>query len=139
MSCLTSYYPQTIKAFLETRPALAGILEVIGLIVLIYSPVGLLILWRIKFYRPKPARAKEPSTIRSFLGPGLGFRCFMGAMIIFALLSYLVVFVIMSVFVCDLANRLFTTPICKWPWFEWGIVTVLFLFSVFCIWLSARK
>ncbi len=139
MSYLTSYYPQTIKAFMETRPALAGILEVIGLIVLIYSPVGLLILWRIKFYRPKPARAKEPSTIRSFLGPGLGFRCFMGAMIIFALLSYLVVFVIMSVFVCDLANRLFTTPLGQLPWRAFGILAVIFFFSVFCIWLSGRR
>jgi hypothetical protein len=139
MSYLTSFYPQTIKAFLETRPALAEALEVMGLVVLIYFPVGLLILWRIKFYRPKPARAKESSPLRLFLEPGLGFRCFMGAMIIFALLSYLVVFLIMSVFVFSLVNKLSTTPIGEWPWMESAILAVIFFFSVFCIWLSGRR
>jgi hypothetical protein len=139
MSYLTSYYPQTIKAFMETRPALAGILEVIGLVVLIYFPVGLLILWRIKFYRPKPARAKESSPLRLFLESGLGFRCFKGAMIIFALLSYLVVFLIILVFVCSLVNKFSTTPIGEWPWRESGILAVIFFFSVFCIWLSGRR
>ena len=139
MSYLTSYYPQTVKVFLETRPALAEILEVIWLFALIYFAVGLLILWRIKFYSPKPARAKEPSPLRSFLKAGLGFKCFMGAVIIFALLAYLVAFLIMSAFVCELANRLFTNPIGQWPWMEWGFVAVIFLFSVFCIWLSTRK
>ena len=136
MSYLTSYYPQTIKAFMETRPALAGTLEVIGLIVLIYSPVGLLILWRIKFYRPKPARAKEPSTIRSFLEEGLVFDVIVGAIFLFMLFCGLVV--LLAIF-SYIVYTLFTTPIGKWPWVEWGLVTVIFLFSVFCIWLSARK
>ena len=136
MSYLTSYYPQTIKAFMETRPALAGTLEVIGLIVLIYSPVGLLILWRIKFYRPKPARAKEPSTIRSFLEEGLVFDVIVGAIFLFMLFCGLVV--LLAIF-SYIVYTLFTTPIGKWPWVEWCLVTVIFLFSVFCIWLSARK
>jgi hypothetical protein len=139
MSYLTSYYPQTVKVFLETRPVLAEILEEFGLFALIYFAVGLLILWRIKFYRPKPARAKEPSPLRLFLKEGLGFKCFIGAVIIFALLAYLVAFLIMSAFVCELANRLFTTPIGQWPWMEWGFLAVIFFFSVFCIWLSTRK
>lgn len=136
MSYLTSYYPQTIKAFMETRPALAGTLEVIGLIVLIYSPVGLLILWRIKYYRPKPARAKEPSTIRSFLEEGLVFDVIVGAIFLFMLFCGLVV--LLAIF-SSFVYSVFTTPIGKWPWVEWGLVTVIFLFSVFCIWLSARK
>ena len=139
MSYLTSYCPQTIKVFMETRPVLAEILEEFGLFALIYFAVGLLILWRIKFYRPKPARAKEPSPLRLFLKEGLGFKCFIGAVIIFALLAYLVAFLIMSAFVCELANRFFTTPIGQWPWMEWGFVAVIFFFSVFCIWLSTRK
>ena len=136
MSYLTSYYPQTIKAFMETRPALAGTLEVIGLIVLIYSPVGLLILWRIKFYRPKPARAKEPSPLRLFLSEGLVFKVIVGAIFLFMLFCGLVV--LLAIF-SYIVYTLFTTPIGKWPWVEWGLVTVIFLLSVFCIWLSARK
>ena len=139
MSYLTSYYPQTVKVFLETRPVLAEILEEFGLFALIYFAVGLLILWRIKFYRPKPARAKEPSPLRLFLEEGLVFKVIMGATIVFVLLSSLVVFVFMSAFVCDVANRLFTTPIGQWPWMEWGFLAVIFFFSVFCIWLSTRK
>ena len=136
MSYLTSYYPQTIKAFLETRPALAGILEVIGLIVLIYSPVGLLILWRIKFYRPKPAPAKEPSPLRLFLSEGLVFKVIVGAIFLVSFFCGLVG--LLAIF-SYIVYTLFTTPIGKWPWVEWGLVTVIFLFSVFCIWLSARK
>jgi hypothetical protein len=135
MSYLTSYYPQTIKAFLETRPALAGILEVIGLIVLIYSPVGLLILWRIKFYRPKPAPAKKPSPLRLFLSEGLVFKVILGAIILANLVGVLVLLVVFS---C-LVYTLFTTPIGQLPWREFGILAVIFFFSVFCIWLSARK
>jgi uncharacterized iron-regulated membrane protein len=136
MSYLTSYYPQTIKAFLETRPALAGTLEVIGLIFLIYSPVGLLILWRIKFYRPKPAPAKEPSPLRLFLSEGLVFDVIVGAIFLFMLFCGLVV--LLAIF-SSFVYSVFTTPLGKWPWVEWGLVTVIFLFSVFCIWLSARK
>ena len=136
MSYLTSYYPQTIKAFMETRPALAGILEVIGLIVLIYSPVGLLILWRIKFYRPKPSRAKETSTIRSFLQEGLVFDVIVGAIFLVSFFCGLVV--LLAIF-SSFVYSVFTTPLGKLPWVEWGLVTVIFLFSVFCIWLSARK
>jgi hypothetical protein len=135
MSYLTSYYPQTIKAFLETRPALAGILELIGLIVLIYSPVGLLILWRIKFYRPKPAPAKKPSPLRLFLSEGLVFKVILGAIILANLVGVLVLLVVFS---C-LVYTLFTTPIGQLPWREFGILAVIFFFSVFCIWLSARK
>jgi len=61
MSCLSFYYPQTIKAFLETRTALAAVLEGIGLFVLIYFPVGLLIWWRIKFYRPNWPEQRNPA------------------------------------------------------------------------------
>ena len=136
MSYLTSYYPQTIKAFMETRPALAGTLEVIGLIVLIYSPVGLLILWRIKFYRPKPAPAKEPSPLRLFLSEGLVFKVIVGAIFLVSFFCGLVV--LLAIF-SSFVYSVFTTPIGKWPWVEWGLVTVIFLFSVFCIWLSARK
>ena len=136
MSQLTSYYPQTIKAFLETRPALAGTLEVIGLIVLIYSPVGLLILWRIKFYRPKPAPAKEPSPLRLFLSEGLVFKVIVGAIFLVSFFCGLVV--LLAIF-SSFVYSVFTTPLGKWPWVEWGLVTVIFLFSVFCIWLSARK
>jgi hypothetical protein len=135
MSYLTSYYPQTIKAFMETRPALAGILELIGLIVLIYSPVGLLILWRIKFYRPKPAPAKKPSPLRLFLSEGLVFKVILGAIILANLVGVLVLLVVFS---C-LVYTLFTTPIGQLPWREFGILAVIFFFSVFCIWLSARK
>jgi hypothetical protein len=136
MSYLTSYYPQTIKAFMETRPALAGILEVIGLIVLIYSPVGLLILWRIKFYRPKPAPAKKPSPLRLFLSEGLVFKVILGAIILVSLVWGLVVF--LAVF-CSFVYSVFTTPIGQLPWRAFGILAVIFFFSVFCIWLSARK
>ena len=136
MSYLTSYYPQTIKAFLEARPALAEILEVIGLVTVIYSSVGLLILWRIKFYRPKLARAKEPSPLRLFLGEGLVFNVITAAIFLDDLLSVLVGLLAICSYI---VYTLFTTPIGKWPWVEWGLVTVIFLFSVFCIWLSARK
>jgi len=136
MSYLTSYYPQTIKAFLETRPALAGILELIGLIVLIYSPVGLLILWRIKFYRPKPAPAKKPSPLRLFLSEGLVFKVILYAIFLVMLFCGLVVLLAMF---SSFVYSVFTTPIGKWPWVEWGLVTVIFLFSVFCIWLSGRR
>jgi len=136
MSYLTSYYPQTIKAFLENRPALAEILEVIGLFVLIYLPVGLLILWRIKFYRPRPARAKEPSPLRLFLGEGLVFNVIVGAIILVILVWGLVVLLaICSSFVYSV----FTTPIGQLPWRAFGILAVIFFFSVFCIWLSGRR
>jgi len=128
MSYLTSYYPQTIKAFLETRPALAGILEVIGLFVLIYFPVGLLIWWRTKFYRPKPAPAKEPSPLRLFLSEGLVFK----VSLVWGLVVFLAVF-------CSFVYSVFTTPIGQLPWRAFGILAVIFFFSVFCIWLSARK
>lgn len=136
MSQLTSYYPQTIKAFLETRPALAAALEGIGLLVLIYFAVGLLILWRIKFYRPKPARAKEPSTIRSFLEEGLVFDVIVGAIFLFMLFCGLVV--LLAIF-SSFVYSVFTTPLGQLPWRAFGILTVIFFLSVFCIWLSARK
>jgi hypothetical protein len=136
MSCLTSFYPQTIKAFLETRPALAEILEGIGLFVLIYSAVGLLILWRIKFYRPKPARAKKPSPLRLFFGEGLVFKVILGAIFLVILVCGLVLLLaIISCFVYSV----FTTPIGQLPWRVFGILAVIFFFSVFCIWLSGRK
>lgn len=136
MSCLTSYYPQTIKSFLEARPALAEILEVIGLFTVIYSSVGLLILWRIKFYRPKPARAKEPSTIRSFLEEGLVFDVIVGAIFLFMLFCGLVV--LLAIF-SSFVYSVFTTPLGQLPWRAFGILTVIFFLCVFCIWLSARK
>ena len=136
MSCLTSYYPQTIKAFLETRPALAEILEVMGLFVLIYFPVGLLILWRIKFYRPKPARAKEPSPLRLFSGEGLVFNVILYATFLVMLFCGLVVLLAMF---SSFVYSVFATPIGQLPWRAFGILAVIFFFSVFCIWLSGRK
>jgi len=135
MSYLTSYYPQTIKAFLETRPALAGILELIGLFVLIYFPVGLLIWWRTKFYRPKPAPAKEPDPLRLILRRGLFYYIILGTFILANLVGVLVLLVVFSY----LVYTFFTTPIGQLPWREFGILAVIFFFSVFCIWLSARK
>jgi len=60
MSYLTTYFPQETMTFLEAQPTLAKLVGLVGFVVLIYSAVGLLILWRVKFYRPKPIQPKEP-------------------------------------------------------------------------------
>ena len=134
MSYLTSYYPQTIKAFMETRPALAGTLEVIGLIVLIYSPVGLLILWRIKFYRPKPIQPKEPKLERSDFAGGWGFKIFNFVFFTYAILGGLVIVLIVIAVPVSILYALFTGQAGLEYLILFGFLS---LFS-FLVWLSIR-
>lgn len=138
MSYLTPSYPNTIKAFLETRPALAELADAIALYLLALTAIGLLILWRVKFYRPKPIRPKEPKPERSVFEVGLGFKIIVGAISLVGLLGGLIVLLVTLAVFIDIVYHLVTTPIEQWPWVECAVVWGLFLFSVFCLWLIGR-
>ena len=134
MSCLTSYYPQTIKSFLEARQALAEILEVIGLFTVIYSSVGLLILWRIKFYRPKPIQPKEPKLERSDFVGGWGFKIFKFVFFTYAILVGLVIVLIVIAVPVSILYELFNGQAGLEYLILFGFLS---LFS-FLVWLSIR-
>jgi hypothetical protein len=134
MSYLTPYYPYTIKAFLEARPALAALIDGVGFIFLIYLPVGLLILWRLKFYRPKPPRAKEPKPKGFFSELGLKSKLLLFAFYIPGFLFVLALIVIVVVILGGLAHSILTG---QWLG-EVAFVLGLFAFSCFCLWLIGR-
>jgi len=94
MSYLTPYYPHAIKAYLETRPALAELADTIAIYLLALAATGLLIFWSVKFYRPKPIQPKEPKPERSEFVGGWGFKVFKFIYFTYAILSNLVLLLI---------------------------------------------
>lgn len=136
MSYLTPYYPHAIKAYLETRPALAELADTIAIYLLALAATGLLIFWSVKFYRPKPIRPKEPKHEESkFCGifRSRVFKLKFSSDILLGSLFFGLVF--LAAF-GGLFYSLFTGQyeICKEIAFVYG----LFIFSVFCLWLIGR-
>ena len=58
MSYVVSTCPPAMQSFLEQRPLLAELLDTVAVYLLMLGATGLLIWWRIKYYRPKPPRIK---------------------------------------------------------------------------------
>lgn len=108
MSYLTPYFPHQTKTFLEAHPALAELLNGVGLIALSYLAVGLLILWRINFYRPKMIRPNEPKLELSEFVGGWGFKVFKVIYFTYAILGNLVLLLIVIAVPVYISYILFT-------------------------------
>jgi hypothetical protein len=134
MSYLTPYYPHGIKAFLETRPALAVLADTLAIYLLALAATGLLIFWSVKFYRPKPIQPKEPKLgLSDFVG-GWGFKVFRFIYFTYAILGGLVfVFILIAVPVYIL-HGLFTGQ----AGLEYLILLGYVLLSSFAFWLIIR-
>ena len=134
MSYLTPYFPRETKTFLEAHPALAEFVDLVGFVVLIYSAVGLLILWRVKLYRPKPIQPKEPKLERSDFVGGGGFKVFKFAFFTYAILSNLVLLLIVIAVPVYILYILFTGQ----AGLEHLILLGYLLLVSFVIWLIIR-